>query len=158
LESWGWRIPFFIGALCALAAMRLRSTMEETGEFEAAREKKKARGSLAELRKHPRAVMTVVGLTMGGTIAFYTYSIYRQKFLVNTVGMSKDDATLVSAVSLALFAVLQPIVGALSDRIGRRPVLIAFGVLGTLFTVPIMTGISQTHSAWVAFLLIMGAL
>ena len=158
LESWGWRIPFFIGAAAALAAMRLRSTMEETGEFEKAKHKKDRRGSLAELRKHPRAVLTVVGLTMGGTIAFYTYSIYMQKFLVNTVGMSKHDATLVSAASLFLFAILQPIVGSISDRIGRRPVLIAFGVLGTLFTVPIMTAISQTHDAWVAFFLIMAAL
>ncbi|AOK54699.1 alpha-ketoglutarate permease [Burkholderia stagnalis] len=161
LESWGWRIPFFIGAAGALAAMRLRSSMEETGEFEKARgaqKKQEKQNALAELRKHPRAVLTVVGLTIGGTIAFYTYSIYMQKFLVNTVGMSKHDATLVSAASLALFALLQPVVGWISDRIGRRPVLITFGVLGTLFTVPIMTAISHTHDAWTAFLLNMAAL
>ena len=161
LESWGWRIPFFIGAAGALAAMRLRASMEETGEFEQARRvqhKREKQNALAELRKHPRAVLIVVGLTMGGTIAFYTYSIYMQKFLVNTVGMSKHDATLVSAASLALFAMLQPVVGWISDRIGRRPVLITFGVLGTLFTVPIMTAISHTHDAWTAFLLNMAAL
>jgi MHS family alpha-ketoglutarate permease-like MFS transporter len=161
LESWGWRIPFFIGAAGALVAMRLRSSMEETGEFEKSRGAKKKQGkqnALAELRKHPRAVLVVVGLTIGGTIAFYTYSIYMQKFLVNTVGMSKHDATLVSAASLALFALLQPVVGWISDRIGRRPVLIAFGVLGTMFTVPIMTAISHTHNAWTAFLLNMAAL
>lgn len=158
LESWGWRVPFFIGAACALAGMRLRATMEETGEFEKARKTRKARGTLAELAKHPRAVLTVVGLTMGGTVAFYTYSIYMQKFLANTVGMSKLDATLVSGASLALFAILQPVVGAISDRIGRRPILIAFGILGTLFTVPIMTAISHTHDAWTAFFLIVAAL
>ena len=161
LESWGWRIPFFIGAAGALVAMRLRSSMEETGEFEKSRgaqKKQDKQNALAELRKHPRAVLVVVGLTIGGTIAFYTYSIYMQKFLVNTVGMSKHDATLVSAASLAIFALLQPVVGWISDRIGRRPVLIAFGVLGTLFTVPIMTAISHTHDAWTAFLLNMAAL
>ncbi|TAL93818.1 MAG: MFS transporter [Paraburkholderia sp.] len=158
LETWGWRVPFFVGAACALIAMRLRATMEETGEFEKARAKRNARGSLAELCKHPRAVLTVVGLTMGGTVAFYTYSIYMQKFLANTVGMSKHDATLISGASLALFALLQPLVGSISDRIGRRPVLIAFGVLGTLFTVPIMTAISHTHSPWSAFFLIMAGL
>lgn len=157
LESWGWRIPFLIGALCALVAMRMRSHMEETQSFTAAKENKK-RGTLAELAKHPRAVATVVGLTMGGTVAFYTYSIYMQKFLANTVGLSKDKATLVSGATLLLFAMLQPIVGGLSDRIGRRPILIAFGVLGTLFTVPIMTGISQTTNPWTAFFLIMAAL
>ena len=157
LEAWGWRIPFFIGALCALIAMRMRSHMEETQSFTAAKDNKK-RGTLAELAKHPRAVATVVGLTLGGTVAFYTYSIYMQKFLANTVGLSKDQATLVSGATLLLFAILQPIVGGLSYRIGRRPILIAFGVLGTLFTVPIMTGISQTTSVWTAFFLIMAAL
>ena len=157
LEAWGWRIPFFIGALCALVAMRMRSHMEETQSFTAAKENKK-RGTLSELAKHPRAVATVVGLTLGGTVAFYTYSIYMQKFLANTVGLSKDSATLVSGATLLLFAMLQPIVGGLSDRIGRRPILISFGVLGTLFTVPIMTGISQTTNVWTAFFLIMAAL
>lgn len=158
LETWGWRVPFFIGAACALVGMRLRATMEETDEFEKARKANKARGTLAELCKHPRAVLTVVGLTMGGTVAFYTYSIYMQKFLANTVGMTKLDATLVSGASLALFAMLQPVIGGLSDRIGRRPILIAFGVLGTLFTVPIMSAISHTHDAWTAFFLIVAAL
>lgn len=161
LEDWGWRIPFFIGAACALVAMRLRSSMQETSEFEkvrGAQTKREAHKPLAELRKHPRAVLTVVGLTMGGTIAFYTYSIYMQKFLVNTVGMSKHEATLVSAACLALFALLQPVVGAISDRIGRRPVLITFGVLGTLYTVPILTAISETHDVWAAFFLNMAGL
>ena len=157
LEAWGWRIPFFVGALCALVAMAMRSHMEETQSFTAAKANTK-RGTLSELAKHPRAVATVVGLTMGGTVAFYTYSIYMQKFLANTVGLSKDKATLVSGATLLLFAMLQPIVGGLSDRIGRRPILIAFGVLGTLFTVPIMTGISQTTNVWTAFFLIMAAL
>lgn len=158
LEAWGWRIPFLIGALGALVAMRMRSSMEETQSFTEAATKNKKRGTLAELAKHPRALATVVGLTLGGTVAFYTYSIYMQKFLANTVGLTKDVATLVSGASLLLFAILQPIVGGLSDRIGRRPILIAFGVLGTLFTVPIMTGISQTTNPWVAFFLIMAAL
>lgn len=158
LESWGWRIPFFIGALCALVAMGLRSGMEETQSFTAAAKANKKRGTLSELAKHPRAVAVVVGLTLGGTVAFYTYSIYIQKFLVNTVGLSKNHATLVSGAALLLFALLQPVVGALSDRIGRRPILIAFGVLGTLFTVPIMTAISETTNPWTAFFLIMAAL
>ncbi|CAJ0786990.1 Alpha-ketoglutarate permease [Ralstonia condita] len=157
LDAWGWRIPFFVGALCALVAMRMRSHMEETQSFTAAKENKK-RGTLAELAKHPRAVAIVVGLTLGGTVAFYTYSIYMQKFLANTVGLSKSQATLVSGATLLLFALLQPIVGGLSDRIGRRPILIAFGVLGTLLTVPIMTGISHTTNPWSAFFLIMAAL
>lgn len=157
LDAWGWRIPFVIGAACALVAMRLRSTMEETQSFKKI-EQKAERGALRALMQHPRAIMTVVGLTMGGTVAFYTYTIYMQKFLINTVGLAKDQATLVSAGALLLFAALQPVVGSLSDRIGRRPVLIGFGVLGTIFTVPLLTSISHTHSPVIAFLLIMAAL
>jgi MFS transporter, MHS family, alpha-ketoglutarate permease len=76
LESWGWRVPFFIGAACALIGMRLRATMEETGEFEKARRKSEARGTLAELAKHPRAVLTVVGLTMGGTVFLHLLDLH----------------------------------------------------------------------------------
>ena len=105
-----------------------------------------ARGSLRALMQHPREVATVVGLTMGGTLAFYTYTTYAQKFLANTAGFSKADATLISAVSLLVFMLLQPVVGALSDRTGRRPVLIAFGVLGTVLTIPIMHGIAGAQT------------
>lgn len=81
-----------------------------------------------------------------------------QKFLVNTVQMSKEQSTLISFLSLFLFACLQPVFGALSDRIGRKPLLIGFGISGTLFTVPLLTALSHTTSQWTAFLLLMAAL
>jgi MHS family alpha-ketoglutarate permease-like MFS transporter len=157
LEVWGWRIPFVVGAACAVVAMMLRGSMEETESYKRVAAKKE-RGALRELLSHPRAILTVVALTMGGTLAFYTYTTYMQKFLVNTVGLPKDEATLVSAAALFIFALLQPLVGGLSDRIGRRPVLIAFGVLGTAFTVPLLTAMSETHNPWTAFLLNVAAL
>jgi len=81
-----------------------------------------------------------------------------QKFLVNTSGFSRDTATLISAAALFIFMFLQPAVGALSDRIGRRPVLMTFGVLGTLCTVPLLTALSGTRDPWVAFALILTGL
>jgi len=160
LHDWGWRIPFAIGAACAVTALYLRRGMRETESFERAslQRKDKPRSSLRVLMEHPREVATVIGLTMGGTLAFYTYTTYTQKFLANTAGFSKADATLISAVSLLVFMLLQPVVGALSDRTGRRPVLIAFGVLGTLFTVPIMSGIAQAGTPMAAFGWVMSGL
>jgi len=157
LQSWGWRIPFGIGALCAVVALYLRRGMEETESFTKKKEKPKE-SLMRTLLRHPKELMTVVGLTMGGTLAFYTYTTYMQKYLVNTVGMSISDSTTISAATLFLFMCLQPVVGALSDKIGRRPILIAFGILGTIFTVPILTTLHTVQSWWGAFFLIMAAL
>jgi MHS family alpha-ketoglutarate permease-like MFS transporter len=95
---------------------------------------------------------------MGGTVAFYTYTTYMQKFLVNTAGWSKTEATSLSALTLFLYMLAQPLFGALSDRIGRRPLLIGFGVLGVIFTVPIMTALAHVQNFWAAFGLVMAAL
>ena len=152
LEAWGWRIPFAIGAVLAVVAFLMRRDMVETEAFQqsAARD-----GSIATLLQHPREIAIVVGLTLGGTIAFYTFTTYMQKFLVNTSGFSKDTATMISASALFVYMLLQPAVGALSDRIGRRPVLIAFGVCGTLATVPILTALQATRDAGTAFALVL---
>jgi MHS family alpha-ketoglutarate permease-like MFS transporter len=157
LSSWGWRIPFVIGALLSLVALYLRSSLHETGAFEH-QQKKKDKGSIKALLHHPRAVLTVVGLTLGGTLAFYTYTTYMQKFLVNTVHLSKEASTLLSFLSLLIFAALQPVFGALSDKIGRKPLLIGFGITGTICTVPLLTALSQTQSPAIAFLLLLAAL
>jgi len=156
LLSWGWRVPFVIGALCAVVALWLRRGMEETESF--SRKEAPKEPLMRTLMRHPKELMTVVGLTMGGTLAFYTYTTYMQKYLVNTVGFSKADSTTISAATLFLFMCLQPVVGALSDKIGRRPILIAFGVLGTLCTVPILTSLHTIETWWGAFFLIMAAL
>jgi MFS transporter, MHS family, alpha-ketoglutarate permease len=158
LEAWGWRIPFLIGAALALVGFVLRRNMAETAAFLREQALHPRHNPLTELLRHKREVAIVVGLTMGGTLAFYTYTVYMPKFLVNSVGLTRDTATLISTVSLFLYMCLQPAVGALSDIVGRRPVLIAFGVLGTLFTVPILTALTQTKDPITAFLLVMAAL
>ena len=155
LEAWGWRIPFVIGAMLAIVVFLMRRDMHETEAF--TRETQR-NSSLKTLMEHPREVAIVVGLTMGGTVAFYTYSNYMQKFLVNTSGFAKDTATLISASALFIYMCLHPLVGHISDKIGRRPVLMAFGVLGTLTTVPILTALETTRDPWAAFALVMTGL
>ena len=154
LREWGWRIPFIIGAILALFALRMRHDLPETKSFEAARHKKSKMGGLSQLAKYPREVFLVIGLTMGGTLAFYVYTTYMQKFLRLSVGLTDAQTTAVSAASLIFAMCLQPLYGALSDRIGRRPLLIAFAALGTLLTVPILTAIRHAQGPWEAFFLI----
>ena len=164
MHEWGWRVPFFIGAALSLVALYLRSHMDETAAFkkteenESVVEEKKKSGSLRELMRHPKALAIVVGLTLGGTIAFYTYSTYMQKFLVNTVHLTKDESTLITFLSLLIFALLQPAFGLLSDKIGRKPLLLAFGILGTIATYPLLTAVSNSSGKWEAFGYIMIAL
>lgn len=155
LEAWGWRIPFAIGAALAVISLYMRRNMHETDVFASLTER---HGSAATLLAYPREVAIVVGLTLGGTVAFYTFTTYMQKFLVNTSGFTKDTATSIMALALFCYMLLQPLVGLLSDRIGRRPVLIAFGVLGSLFTIPLLNGLSETRDTWTAFFLVVSGL
>lgn len=159
MHAWGWRIPFVIGAVLSLIALYLRSNLQETEAF---RNKNltvaQKEGSLKELLKHPKAIAIVVGLTLGGTLAFYTYTTYMQKFLVNTVGLTKGQSTTLTFCSLLIFALLQPVFGGLSDRFGRKPLLMGFGILGTICTVPLLTTLSHTTTLWGAFGLLMAAL
>ncbi len=157
LEAWGWRIPFVIGAIAALAALYLRRNLVETDAFKNKSAAPEA-GQLSLLLRHPREVLIVIGLTMGGTLFFYTFTTYMQKFLVNTVGLSKGESTLVSTANLFVFMLLQPLMGALSDRFGRRPMLIVFGVLALFATVPLLSALARAQDAWTAFFLILIAL
>lgn len=159
LHAWGWRIPFVIGAILSLVALYMRSILYETKAFETQKNRSDERkGTIRELLKHPKALLIVVGLTLGGTLAFYTYTTYMQKFLVYTVNLSKAESTLISFISMLIFALIQPLFGALSDRIGRRPLLISFGVLGSICTVPLLTALSHTTSLYTAFFLLLSGL
>jgi MHS family alpha-ketoglutarate permease-like MFS transporter len=157
IRAWGWRIPFFIGALLAFVALIMRRNLEETDAFEAARKIVTRTSSIRALMKYPREVLLVVGLTAGGTAAFYTYTTYMQKFLKLSVGLTDNQTTLVTLSSLVFGMILQPIYGAISDRIGRKWLLIAFGVSGVLFTIPLLTTLQTAKGPFSAFLLIAAA-
>jgi len=157
MKIWGWRIPFGIGAVLSVTAFYIRSTLDETKSFEYIK-RNAGKGTMRELLRYPKAIITVIGLTLGGTIAFYTYSVYMQKFLVNTVHLTNQKATIISFFSLLFFACVQPLFGLLSDAIGRKPLLLAFGILGTLSTFPILTLLGSAHSEITAFVLVMSGL
>lgn len=165
LKAWGWRIPFVIGALLSVYALYMRRDMHETTHFIEAANRASMRvsnraapsGSIKMLLKHWRELLIVVGITIGGTSAFYTYTTYMQKFLKLSVGLDDLQVTLVVIGYLVVALILQPIYGALSDKFGRKPMLIWFGVMGVLCTYPLLSTLAQTKSPWVAFLLICAA-
>ena len=160
LEEWGWRVPFVIGGVLAVVALWIRRGLDETPSFKRASHHGAVvpSASLRDLLGYPRQIATVVGLTAGGTVAFYTFTTYAQKFLVNSAGWSKADASRISALALLVFMLIQPIVGYISDRVGRRPVLISFGVLGVFGTVPVLTALAAARSESLAFALLLSAL
>ena len=157
IERWGWRVPFAIGALCAVYGLYLRRNLEESAEFLNAA-KTRRESPLRGVFRHPRELFLVFGLTMGGTAAFYTFSTYMPTFLANTVKLPREQANMLSFITLAAFALMQPVLGALSDRVGRKPVLLWFGVMGTLCTYWIMTTMAATRDFTTILLLLLFAL
>ncbi|OCT21710.1 MFS family transporter [Pseudomonas putida] len=157
LRAWGWRIPFVVGAVAALISLMLRRSLKETSSAETRQDKDA--GSVSGLfRNHAAAFITVLGYTAGGSLIFYTFTTYMQKYLVNTAGMNAKSASFVMTGALFLFMVLQPLFGMLSDRIGRRNSMLLFGALGTLFTVPLLMALKTVTSPFMAFVLVTLAL
>ncbi|WP_339443000.1 MFS family transporter [Pseudomonas hunanensis] len=157
LRAWGWRIPFVVGAIAALISLMLRRSLHETSSAEARNDKDA--GSIGGLfRNHAAAFITVLGYTAGGSLIFYTFTTYMQKYLVNTAGMTAKNASYVMTGALFLFMVVQPFFGMLSDRIGRRNSMLLFGALGTLCTVPLLMALKTVTSPIMAFVLISLAL
>ena len=159
LQAWGWRIPFAIGGALAVTVFWLRRRLDETESFERAKEAGAPRSSTYSLfREHPKEALLVMALTAGGTLAFYAYTTYMQKFLANTSGFSKERATQITAAALFIYMLLQPIAGAISDRVGRRPLMIGFGIAGVLLTYPIFHALENVRNPFAAFALVLTAL
>ncbi|RZI67276.1 MAG: MFS transporter [Variovorax sp.] len=157
LKAWGWRIPFAIGAVAAVVALLLRRTLHETQTAEA--KANKEAGSMAGLFKHHKAAFfTVLGYTAGGSLIFYTFTTYMQKYLVNTVHMPIKTTSYIMTCALFVYMCMQPLFGMLSDRIGRRNNMLLFGGLGMLAVVPILTTLQHVTSPVAAFFLIILAL
>ena len=156
MNAWGWRVAFIVGALMATAVLLMRRGMDETPSFKARDGSRTATWRL--VTEHPRETLMVFGLTAGGTLAYYTFGTYMQKFLVDTSGFSRDQSNLITTAALACFVLMQPLSGALSDRFGRRALLLAFGIGGVAMTWPVLSTLAETREPLTAFLLVLGSL
>ncbi|MEH6377046.1 MFS transporter [Streptomyces sp. KLMMK] len=149
MGDWGWRVPFLIGAVISLAGFWIRQGAEETHDVPG---KESARPALFEaVRRHPRESLLICGITAGGTLAYYTWTTYLPTYAQMNAGFDKGDALAVGTISLAFFAALQPLGGLLSDRIGRKPLLIGFAVGFAALAVPLLHAVG---SSFVSLLLV----
>ncbi|WP_181795058.1 MFS transporter [Streptomyces sp. WELS2] len=144
MDGWGWRVPFWLGGAFGLVGFWIRRGAAETRSAE---QRQAPRPGLFEaLRRHPRQSLLIAGITAGGTIAYYTWTSYLPTYAELNAGVAKSDALLASTISLAFFALLQPLGGLLSDRIGRRPLLLGFGVGFAVLCVPLLHALRDSFA------------
>ncbi|MDQ0680143.1 MHS family alpha-ketoglutarate permease-like MFS transporter [Arthrobacter pascens] len=165
LTEWGWRIPFAIGGVAALVVLWLRRSMEETVSADQIRAAHVPVAGIAQpgtmkllFTQYWKPLLICIGVTLGGTVAFYTYTNFILKFMNDTSGIAKTDTSVINFWALFIFMLLQPVYGMISDKIGRKPLLIWFGITGVLFTWPLLSTLSNTKDPFTAFLLMMGGL
>lgn len=156
LKAWGWRVPFFIGALGSIVVVYLRRTMRETATEQDM--KRKESGSLKALMQHKRAVLLTFTITIGCSLYFYTFTAYMQKFLVVSVGIGAPTVSIIMASALVVFMLCQPLFGMLADKIGVRRSMIIFGVLSTFLVIPLLSTIKTMSNPLGAFTLVLAGL
>jgi len=159
LSDWGWRIGFFIGGIAALVVLWIRRSMDESlseSHLKAIHDgKDQNAGSMKALfTTHWRSLLLVFLITAGGTVAFYTYSINAPAIVKSTFGTDRAlTATWINLLGLIFLMLLQPVGGIISDRVGRKPLLLFFGVGGVIYTYVLLTFLPKTTSPIMAFAL-----
>ncbi|MCY1265178.1 Proline/betaine transporter [compost metagenome] len=148
LESWGWRVPFMLGLLIGPVGLWMRRHMEEPEAFVDARQAHKGESlSLMQvLREQRRAVLVTMGSCIYGTVAFYVVLVNMPTFAHKQLGLPLDQVFMVQMLAVALMTVIIPFAGALSDRIGRRPVLLAGCLSFFLLVYPLMAWVAEAPS------------
>lgn len=159
LKDWGWRIPFAIGGLAAIVVFWLRKSMDESLSREhlesIASGEDKDSGSLKELlTHHAKPLLLCFLITLGGTVAFYTYSVNAPAIVKTTFKNDPATATWLNLLGLIFLMVIQPLGGLLSDKVGRKPLLVGFGVGGLFWTYVLITYLPKTTNPVMSFLLV----
>lgn len=144
LNSWGWRIPFIVGAVLGLVGLYLRLRLEDTPAFREIEESGEIQPSpiRATFTSHLGSSLTAIGFTVAWTVSYYVLLTYMPTYLSANLGIPLSQALLSNAVGLIVLMTLIPFTGRLSDRLGRKPFLIAFSALLLLLTYPLFLLIS----------------
>lgn len=151
IEGFGWRIAFFIGGVAAVVVFWLRRSMDESlteDQIEAVHSgTDRTSGSLKELiGNHWRALLVCFMITIGGTIAFYTYSVNAPSMIKAAYQDRGMTGTWINLFGLVFLMLIQPIGGIISDKAGRKPLLVFFGIGGVLYTSVLITYLPKATS------------
>jgi MHS family citrate/tricarballylate:H+ symporter-like MFS transporter len=143
VSNWGWRIPFFIGCMIIPAVFVIRRSLQETEEFKARKHHPSFREVLQSIADNWRVVVLGMMLVTMTTVSFYLITVYAPTFGKNVLKLNAADSLLVTfCVGLSNFIWL-PVMGALSDRIGRWPLMVVFTVLPILTAHPVLSWLAH---------------
>lgn len=162
IATWGWRIAFGIGGLAAVVVLWMRRTMDESLTEEHLENIRSGldrdSGTMrALLVQHWQPLLLVFLITMGGTVCFYTYSVNAPAIVKSTFKEEAMTATTINLIALIILMFLQPVAGFISDKIGRKPLLVFFGVGAMCYTWVLITFLPKTTNPLGAFgLLLVG--
>lgn len=163
IEAGWWRLPFAIGAAAAIVSLWLRRGLEETTSADTRKDENS--GSFREVLRHPRAFFVVLGITSVGSLVFYVFTTYMQKFLLlqneGTPGeavFNKGSIADLMTICLLIFVVMQPIAGKISDKIGRKNNMLIFVIGMIALPIPLLGMIGKADSVLTAGILIVIAM
>jgi MFS family permease len=147
LDSWGWRIPFLAGLVIGPVGLFIRRHLEETEAFLEAREAGNIRQRFsATVGTHLKEALICVGIITSGTISFYVILLYMPTFARTQLHLPLDQAFIAQSISLVCMIVLIPLSGALSDHIGRKPIIIAALTLYLILVYPLFSWLLHNPS------------
>lgn len=147
LDSWGWRVPFLFGLIIGPLGLYIRRRLDETSAFLQTRGESQARPALGTaFALHVKGVLATFGIIIAATISFYVILLYMPTFARTQLHLSLDQAFTAQAISLACLVVLTPLFGALSDRVGRKPIMIGALVLYLGLTYPLFSWMHDNPS------------
>jgi MHS family alpha-ketoglutarate permease-like MFS transporter len=154
MMAWGWRVPFAIGALGGVVLLLMRSVIKETATKESM--KNKDAGSIRVLWVgHRRAVILILLFTCGGSLYFYTFTTYMQKFLVLSAGIPAATVSWIMTAALLCYALMQPLMGWVCDKIGSKANMLISTGLAMLCSAPLLYALEAVRDPVRAFSLVM---
>jgi len=141
LTAWGWRIPFLFGAVLAATVWLARSTMEESPDFEQLRAENAipARPLVDAVSRQRGAILRAFAISSLGSVTYYVGIGYVPAFLAATTAMNESAALWLSTIAAVAVILVTPVVGLISDRIGRKPALLALAALSAVLPIALFT-------------------